>query len=176
MKKAFAFGVLLALALLLSGCTEQGNGQIVGGDKDGHGCIGSAGYTWCEEKGKCLREWEEACTEEGGATVTNFDECIAAGNPAMESYPRKCSANGETFTESLAGVMSEEEARGIAEASSCAAEGTLKENAFYNDSTNTWWIDLEPNEANEGCNPACVVSVVSGEAEINWRCTGLLPE
>ncbi len=34
---------------------------IVGGDKDEHGCIGSAGYQWCEPKNKCLRVWEEAC-------------------------------------------------------------------------------------------------------------------
>lgn len=35
--------------------------NIVGGDRDEHGCIGSAGYTWCEEKQKCLRTWEEEC-------------------------------------------------------------------------------------------------------------------
>lgn len=35
--------------------------QVVGGDKDEHGCIGSAGYTWCQSKDKCLRIWEEAC-------------------------------------------------------------------------------------------------------------------
>lgn len=35
--------------------------QIVGGDKDAHGCIGSAGYSWCETKQKCLRVWEEKC-------------------------------------------------------------------------------------------------------------------
>jgi hypothetical protein len=34
---------------------------VVGGDKDAHGCIGSAGYTWCEAKQKCLRSWEEKC-------------------------------------------------------------------------------------------------------------------
>jgi hypothetical protein len=32
-----------------------------GSDRDAHGCIGSAGYTWCEAKQKCLREWEEPC-------------------------------------------------------------------------------------------------------------------
>lgn len=37
---------------------------LVGGDKDEHGCIGSAGYTWCEAKQKCLRTWEEPCEEE----------------------------------------------------------------------------------------------------------------
>ncbi len=35
--------------------------QIVGGDRDEHGCIGSAGYSWCELKQKCLRVWEEPC-------------------------------------------------------------------------------------------------------------------
>lgn len=35
--------------------------QIVGGDRDVHGCLGSAGYLWCGPKNKCLRIWEEAC-------------------------------------------------------------------------------------------------------------------
>ena len=35
--------------------------QTVGADKDEHGCIGSAGYSWCEPKEKCLRIWEEKC-------------------------------------------------------------------------------------------------------------------
>jgi len=34
---------------------------ILGGDKDEHECIGSAGYSWCEVKNKCLRIWEEPC-------------------------------------------------------------------------------------------------------------------
>jgi len=38
------------------------NQSVVGGDKDAHGCIGSAGYTWCEAKQKCLRSWEEPCS------------------------------------------------------------------------------------------------------------------
>jgi len=40
----------------------QGCGfPLVGGDRDEHGCIGSAGYSWCAEKQKCLRIWEEPC-------------------------------------------------------------------------------------------------------------------
>lgn len=35
--------------------------ELLGGDRDEHGCIGSAGYSWCEEKKKCLRIWEEPC-------------------------------------------------------------------------------------------------------------------
>jgi len=37
------------------------NQNILGGDRDEHGCIGSAGYSWCETKQKCLRIWEESC-------------------------------------------------------------------------------------------------------------------
>ncbi|MFA5108467.1 MAG: ABC transporter substrate-binding protein, partial [Candidatus Micrarchaeia archaeon] len=36
---------------------------LVGNDKDEHGCIGSAGYSWCEQKQKCIRVWEENCTQ-----------------------------------------------------------------------------------------------------------------
>lgn len=38
-------------------------------------------------------------TEPPAPTVTNFEECIAAGNPAMESYPRQCRHGDRTFTE-----------------------------------------------------------------------------
>jgi hypothetical protein len=36
--------------------------------------------------------------------ITNFKECAAADNPVMESYPRQCRANGQTFTEIVAKV------------------------------------------------------------------------
>lgn len=29
--------------------------------------------------------------------ITNFEECVLAGNPVMESYPEQCRANGQTF-------------------------------------------------------------------------------
>lgn len=35
-------------------------------------------------------------------TVTNFDQCVAAGNPVMESYPAQCQAeDGRIFAEDL---------------------------------------------------------------------------
>ncbi|MAG20263.1 hypothetical protein CL618_02420 [archaeon] len=36
-----------------------------------------------------------------GVCITNFEECVKAGNPAMESYPRQCRANGKTFVEEI---------------------------------------------------------------------------
>lgn len=70
---------VLAVSLFGAGCSptatqerkvvpptpqEQGStsvAPIVGGDRDEHGCIGSAGYSWCEPKQECLRPWETPC-------------------------------------------------------------------------------------------------------------------
>ena len=37
------------------------NRPLLGGDRDEHGCIPSAGYIWCEKLQKCIRPWEEKC-------------------------------------------------------------------------------------------------------------------
>jgi hypothetical protein len=34
-------------------------------------------------------------------TISNFTECVEAGNPVMESFPRQCTANGVTYTETV---------------------------------------------------------------------------
>jgi len=33
-------------------------GNLLGGERDENGCLGSAGYTWCEKQGNCVRSWE----------------------------------------------------------------------------------------------------------------------
>jgi hypothetical protein len=44
--------------------------NLVGNDRDEHGCIASAGYTWCEPKQICLRLWEEPCVDPAAADET----------------------------------------------------------------------------------------------------------
>jgi hypothetical protein len=45
----------------------------------------------------------------GASTIDSFEECAAAGNPIMESYPRQCRApDGQTFTEDVGGVATAE--------------------------------------------------------------------
>ena len=34
---------------------------MVGNDRDEHGCIGSAGYSWCEDLWECVQPWETKC-------------------------------------------------------------------------------------------------------------------
>ena len=79
--------------------------------------------------------------------------------------PSACTKTGTSFTMTL------DEAKAIAKNSDCN-QGNLKENAFCNEGTGTWWIDLDITK--EGCNPACVINVETKQAEINWRCTGLV--
>jgi len=53
--------VIMVSALLMAGCAQT-QAPAPGSDRDAHGCIPSAGYSWCDSKQKCLREWEENCT------------------------------------------------------------------------------------------------------------------
>jgi len=69
MKKIILATLLIILVgSFLNGCEKDlipeiinPTPPIVGNDRDEHGCIGSAGYTWCNEKLKCIRTWEEGC-------------------------------------------------------------------------------------------------------------------
>jgi len=44
-----------------------------GSDRDEHGCIGSAGYQWCERSNQCERPWELAEKEGFENTPEQFD-------------------------------------------------------------------------------------------------------
>lgn len=81
--------LVLFSAPVIAGCTPQSvstplptvtptPSQLIGGDKDSHGCIGSAGYTWCQSKNKCLRVWEEACPDETDLIKTTIKQAIVA--------------------------------------------------------------------------------------------------
>lgn len=70
--------------------------------------------------------------------------------------------------------ITEAEARAIAE-KSCIKGGEALTVGTYNDITKTWWFDANLNATRPGCNPACVVNETTKTAEINWRCTGLIP-
>jgi hypothetical protein len=46
--------------------------------------------------------WNRSSSNDSSAksdnVITNFQECKDAGNPIQESFPEKCTANGQTFT------------------------------------------------------------------------------
>lgn len=66
MNKTLMIVILVSLVVGISGCTNE---KLIGGQKDEHGCLIAAGYTWCQSKQKCLRTWEEECQPEGQIIV-----------------------------------------------------------------------------------------------------------
>jgi hypothetical protein len=62
------------------------------------GLIGGAGYYVYRAQDK--KEQADSSKK----SITNFDECVAAGNPVMESYPEQCAADGQTFTNDVGEV------------------------------------------------------------------------
>jgi hypothetical protein len=68
-------------------CDDQ---KIIGGDKDEHGCIGSAGYSWCEAKQKCLRVWEEPCEANAGVSKCAVENCHGLDIKCGPNPPRAC--------------------------------------------------------------------------------------
>ena len=142
-------------------------------------------------------------------SINNFEECITAGYPAMESYPRQCNDGENTWTEKIG--LTPEECIGyrgevinivgeefpycnknqinlgsveglmcdciccinITSKNNCLDYGELTNEYFYNNNSETLWIELTPFEKQEGCNPACVIDK-NLNTKINWRCTGLI--
>ena len=43
--------------------------------------------------------------------ITNFEECVKAGNPVTESYPRQCKADGNIFVEQVNNVVCTQDAK-----------------------------------------------------------------
>ena len=53
-----ALGLTLLVVLAGPVLAQVGDAPIVGGDRDAHGCIGSAGYTYSAVRTECVRLWE----------------------------------------------------------------------------------------------------------------------
>ena len=188
-----------AAILLVCGCA-QNNGpvtnvtnetRLIGGDRDVHGCLGPAGYSWNASIGACVREWELDASQRKAAgiavaplsypvTVVGVDSL----DRCMDCYVVRLQRNDnqnmmEISVEDWKIVqqhetqsMSLDEAMRIAAGSDCVKEGKLLDTNTYNSYTHTWWIDLDAEK--KGCSPACVVSEDTRTAGINWRCTGLI--
>ena len=63
-------------------------------------CVVSESTKTAEINWRCTGAVPPVDNNNSGA-ITNFEQCAAAGNPIMESYPRRCNANGQTFTEQI---------------------------------------------------------------------------
>ena len=56
--KHLIFIAVVTLGMICTSCAHSSFGKLVGSDRDEHGCIGSAGYTWSYALHSCVRLWE----------------------------------------------------------------------------------------------------------------------
>lgn len=158
--------LLLCAAILIFGCTQQTHP--------------ANNTTACTQEAKICPDGSAV-----GRTGPNceFAPCPAIVGNDTDAHGCKpsagyswCAAKQKcirVWEEPCEGAITVTAAKSIAENSSCMAVGNLTGNYAYNNVTKTWWFDLDM--VKQGCSPACVVYEANLTAEVNWRCTGLIP-
>lgn len=78
---------LLKIIGLLSIFTNAHSQALVGGARDDHSCLISAGYTWCESSQSCIRQWETPCSD----SFVSCDDCLIQQRKGMNiACPQDC--------------------------------------------------------------------------------------
>ena len=102
---------------------------LIGGQRDIHGCLIAAGYSWCEPKQKCLRSWEEDCYGNDLISLTAFF-AQEHNQPVDQTHITIFKNNGNYFAGSIIiGVTDQGEGGGF----------------LVRKINNTWQIDYEGN-------------------------------
>lgn len=60
----------------------------------------------CQDDWCYVFPWQKQTAE---AAINNFEDCVHAGNPVAESYPRQCIANGKSFTERIGNELEKQD-------------------------------------------------------------------
>lgn len=81
------------------------NAATPGGDKDEHGCVGSAGYEWCQPLNKCIQPFVTTCPSDA-KTGGDKDEhgCIGSAgyewcqslDKCIKPFETKCPPDAKT--------------------------------------------------------------------------------
>jgi len=90
MKKLLLVGVILLIIIGVWGFLRF----VIGGPEDDWICVDDQWVKHGVPSGP-------APTKGCGPVISSFDDCVAAGNPVMKSYPRQCRAGDKTFTEDI---------------------------------------------------------------------------
>ncbi|MCX6715783.1 MAG: MliC family protein [Candidatus Taylorbacteria bacterium] len=108
--------LILAVVVIAGGISIWNNRQptLIGGEKDEHGCLGAAGYSWCDARQACERSWEKYCTVttprvavfscENSKTISatfypsddKYVDLVLSDDKAL-SVPRAMSASGARY-------------------------------------------------------------------------------
>jgi predicted amidohydrolase YtcJ len=81
----FKVDVMHLKDIAITGVVHKGRLRLnssggVGSDRDVHGCIASAGYSWCAKTGQCERPWELQVSEKLSKDSSSFDNYCDDGS------------------------------------------------------------------------------------------------
>jgi len=136
----------------------------LGGDKDSHGCLIAAGYSWCSQKEKCLREWEEPCTQEKAFEVltnlkketdisfcgigkTTFKWTVTDSQEEEKHEPIEKEVEGKVFS-----------AKNLENVNSTKIDDFFKENSFLLDKYNALTKDKLTVTSYKKDNLVCLIT------------------
>jgi len=141
-----------------------------GGDED----------TWLCQNGEWVKHGNpsnpapiEGCGNTNTVSVNNFNECVAAGYPVMESYPRRCAApNGGSFTEDIGNELEKTNLIKINNPrpnqtikSPVVIEGQARGNWFFEASFPVKLFDANGNQ----------LAIAVAQAQSDWMTTNFIP-
>ena len=119
-----------------------------------------------------LGAWWWLGDTDGAVAVTNFDECVAKGNPVMESYPRQCQHDGTTFVEEIG--------NGLEKASLITVDNVAPNSVVTSPLTlagsavGPWYFEASfPVELKDGLGTTIATSIA--EAQADWMTTAFVP-
>ena len=67
MTRISKFFIISACGAILAACSNDLYNKFLGGQRDDHGCLSAAGYTWSDVLHQCVRVWEIADRLEQGS-------------------------------------------------------------------------------------------------------------
>ena len=107
-----------------------------------------------------------------GLLVNDFDTCVAAGNPVMESYPRQCrDEDGNLYVEEVGAVDPSDMIRVLTPASGTAIESPV---AVSGDARGTWFFEASfPAEVLDGNGKSLGIAPIQAKGE--WMTTDFVP-
>ena len=81
--------LIIISVIFVSGCTTDTNSPI-GGERDEHGCLGPAGYSWDSDVGACIRSWELDDNQKRAASIAVDYAGEAYANTVTEVLTARC--------------------------------------------------------------------------------------
>lgn len=123
--------------------------------------ITSAGAAWKFMQKKAL-----------APVVTNFEECVAAGNTVMESYPRQCRHGEQTFVENIGNEL--DKANLIRISSPRPNQGISSPLTITGEARGNWFFEASFPVTLEDANGRTIAQGIA-TAQSDWMTTEFVP-